>query len=82
MFFSGIFCFGWFSVGLWLVYGFGCEFENFLVYVVLMVGCGSSGGVLNWLSGFLLLIYEGVLFWSGGEFILNLDNLVGIDCEM
>jgi hypothetical protein len=79
---SGVPRFGRPSMGSWLVYGLGSESENLPGYVVLTAGRGSSGGVSNWTSGFLPSSYEGVVFRSGGEPVLNLSNPPGISREM
>ncbi len=79
---SGIPRFGRPSMGSWLVYGLGSESENLPGYVVLSAGRGSSGGVSNWTSAFLPSSYEGVLFRSQGEPVLNLNNPPGVDRQM
>ena len=75
---SGVPRFGRPSMGSWLNYGLGSESENLPGYVVLSAGRGSSGGVTNWSSGFLPSTYEGVVFRSEGEPVLNLDSPPGI----
>ena len=62
-----------------MTYGLGSEATNLPGYVVLTAGRGSSGGVTNWSSGFLPSTYEGVVFRSQGEPVLNLNNPAGID---
>jgi hypothetical protein len=79
---TGVPRFGRPSMGSWLTYGLGCETENLPAYVVLTAGRGSSGGVSNWSSGFLPSTYEGVLFRSQGEPVLNLNNPPGVSREM
>lgn len=79
---SGVPRFGRPSMGSWLVYGLGSESENLPGYVVLTAGRGSSGGVSNWTSGFLPSSYEGVVFRSQGEPVLNLANPPGVSREM
>ncbi len=76
---SGVPRFGRPSMGSWLNYGLGSEAKNLPGYVVLTAGRGSSGGVSNWSSGFLPSTYEGVVFRSEGEPVLNLNNPPGID---
>ena len=75
---SGVPRFGRPSFGSWLNYGLGSESQNLPGYVVLTAGRGSSGGVSNWSSGFLPSTYEGVVFRSEGEPVLNLNNPQGI----
>jgi hypothetical protein len=79
---SGVPRFGRPSMGSWLNYGLGSESENLPGYVVLSAGRGSSGGVSNWSSGFFPSTYEGVVFRSQGEPILNLDNPPGVTRQM
>jgi len=75
---SGVPRFGRPSMGSWLTYGLGSESEDLPGYVVLTAGRGGSGGVSNWSSGFLPSSYEGVVFRSAGEPVLNLNNPPGI----
>ena len=79
---TGVPRFGRPSMGSWLTYGLGCETQNLPAYVVLTTGRGSSGGVSNWTSGFLPSTYEGVVFRSEGEPILNLNSPPGFDRKM
>ena len=79
---SGVPRFGRPSMGSWLNYGLGSESENLPGYVVLTAGRGSSGGVTNWSSGFFPSTYQGVLFRSEGEPVLNLNNPPGITRQM
>jgi uncharacterized protein (DUF1501 family) len=79
---SGVPRFGRPSMGAWLNYGLGSESENLPGYVVLTAGRGGSGGVSNWSSGFFPSTYQGVLFRSQGEPVLNLNNPPGITREM
>ena len=79
---SGVPRFGRPSMGSWLTYGLGSESRNLPGYVVLTAGRGSSGGVSNWSSGFLPSTYEGVVFRSHGEPVLNLNNPEGVSAEI
>lgn len=79
---TGIPRFGRPSLGSWLLYGLGSESKNLPGYVVLNAGRGSSGGVSNWTSGFFPSTYEGVVFRSQGEPVLNLNNPPGFTREM
>lgn len=79
---SGVARFGRPSMGAWLTYGLGSESENLPGYVVLTAGRGGSGGVSNWTSGFLPSSYEGVLFRSDSEPVLNLGNPPGVDRDI
>jgi uncharacterized protein (DUF1501 family) len=79
---TGVPRFGRPSLGSWLTYGLGSESRNLPGYVVLTAGRGSSGGVSNWTSGFLPSSYQGVVFRSQGEPVLNLANPPGVDRDM
>ena len=79
---SGVPRFGRPSMGSWLTYGLGSQSKNLPGYVVLTTGRGASGGVSNWTSGFLPSTYQGVLFRSRGEPVLNLANPPGMTDEM
>ena len=70
------------SIGSWLNYGLGTECRNLPGYVVLTAGRGLSGGATLWSSGFLPSNYQGVLFRSKGDPVLNLSNPPGITPEM
>ncbi|MFP6905802.1 MAG: DUF1501 domain-containing protein [Verrucomicrobiota bacterium] len=74
--------FGHPSVGSWMTYGLGSENQNLPGYVVLTAGRGSSGGATLWQSGFLPSVYEGVLFRSSGEPVLNLSNPAGLPKDL
>ncbi len=70
------------SMGSWLAYGLGSESRNLPGYVVLTAGRGTSGGASLWSSGFLPSNYQGVLFRSQGDPVLNLGNPPGVTAEM
>ncbi len=69
-------------MGSWINYGLGSEAQNLPGYVVLTAGRGISGGASLWSSGFLPSNYQGVLFRSKGDPILNLSNPGGITPAM
>ena len=79
---TGVPVFGSPSVGSWLNYGLGSDSRSLPGYVVLTAGRGASGGVSNWSSGFMPSSYQGVLFRSQGEPILNLANPPGLSTAM
>ena len=71
------------SMGSWLYYGLGSAARNLPAFVSLVtVGRGVPGGSASWASGFLPSVYDGVLFRSDGEPILNLSNPPGITGRM
>jgi hypothetical protein len=78
----GVPTFGRPSMGSWITYGLGSESQNLPGYVVLTAGRGTSGGATSWTSGFLPTTYQGVLFRSQGEPVLNLNNPAGLSADM
>ncbi len=62
------------AAGAWVNYGLGSENESLPGYVVLGNNQGIKGGPLNWNSGFLPSAYQGTLFRSSGNPILNLNR--------
>src|SRR2546430_1363946 len=68
------------SMGAWVTYGIGSESQDLPGFVVLQSGPrGPRGGAVNWGSGFLPTIHQGVPFRSGGEPILDLANPPGVN---
>src|SRR5207237_9277169 len=68
------------STGAWITYGIGNEATDLPGFVVLQSGPrGPRGGAVNWGSGFLPSVYQGVPFRSGGEPILDLAHPPGIN---
>ena len=70
------------SIGSWVTYGLGSEAEDLPGFVVLSSGSGSSGGAHNWGCGFMPTDYQGVLFRSQGDPVLNVSTPAGIDPAM
>jgi hypothetical protein len=62
------------SAGAWITYGLGSENRNLPGYVVLGNTKGAKGGPHNWGAGFLPTTYQGTLFRSRGNPILNLQR--------
>ncbi|SIN80876.1 Protein of unknown function [Singulisphaera sp. GP187] len=61
------------SMGSWVTYGVGSESRDLPGFVVLQSGPrGPRGGAVNWGSGFLPTIHQGVPLRSGGDPILDL----------
>ena len=79
---TGVPRFGRPSFGSWAVYGLGTASQNLPGYVVLSAGRGASGGTSNWTSGFLPSTYQGVVFRTSGEPVLNLDHPAGISRDV
>lgn len=68
------------SLGAWTTYGLGSECDDLPGFVVLQSGPrGPRGGAVNWGSGFLPTVHQGVPLRGQGEPILNLTSPEGID---
>jgi hypothetical protein len=76
--FTGSTQFGRPTAGSWISYGLGSESQDMPAFVVLSSGKGTSGGSMNWSSGFLPAVHAGTVFRSSGEPILYLPNPPGI----
>ncbi|MEO0414224.1 MAG: DUF1501 domain-containing protein, partial [Verrucomicrobiota bacterium] len=64
------------SIGSWLNYGLGSVNENLPGYVVMLDQSGGPiSGAKNWTSGFMPASYQGTVFRSQGDPILNLKNV-------
>jgi uncharacterized protein (DUF1501 family) len=64
-------------MGAWALYGLGTINQNMPGFVVLVNGAPYSGA-LNWGAGFMPAAYQGTLFQSTGDPILNLSPASGI----
>lgn len=63
------------SLGAWIQYALGSANPDLPAYVVLYNGKKEpSGGAVNWSSGFLPAVHQGIAFRSGKSPILYLDN--------
>lgn len=69
------------TIGAWVSYGLGTESKDLPAFVVLSSGRGTSGGSMNWSSGFLPSTYGGVVFRNTGDPILYLPNPPGVTRE-
>lgn len=69
-------------MGSWVTYGLGSESEDLPGFVVLSSGSGISGGAANWSGGFLPTAYQGVVFRSKGDAILDVANPPGLDARL
>ncbi len=77
---TGSALFGRPSMGAWVTYGIGSEAKDLPGFVVLQSGPrGPRGGAVNWGSGFLPTVYQGVPFRSGGQPILDLASPPGVN---
>jgi hypothetical protein len=66
------------SAGAWATYGLGSDNQNLPGFVVLPKRDGSKGGPLNWGAGFLPGSFQGTLFRSGDNPVLNLMRPEGL----
>jgi len=65
---------GYPSVGSWVTYGLGTVNQNLPAYVVLYDSRGGPyGGPQNWASGYLPAAYQGTVFRSQGDPVLDLS---------
>ena len=62
------------TAGAWATYGLGSENQNLPGYVVMGNTQGAKGGPHNWGAGFLPSTFQGTLFRSKGNPILNLNR--------
>lgn len=63
------------SLGAWVTYALGSMNPDLPAYVVLSSGGrGLEGGSVNYSSGFLPAVFQGIPFRSGDSPILNLDR--------
>lgn len=67
------------SIGSWVVYGLGSETQNLPAHVVLMDRGMPPSSTANWGNGFLPARYQGVVFRSEGDPILDLSPPTGIN---
>jgi hypothetical protein len=74
---------GYPSIGSWLSYGLGSMNQNLPGYVVMLDPRGGPiSGAANWSSGFMPAAYQGTVFRSSGQPILNLSSNSGRTPEM
>jgi hypothetical protein len=70
------------SMGSWVTYGLGSESENLPAYVVMPQPEGApEGGAPCWGAGFLPAVYQGTVFRSGPNPILDLKPPPGMTPE-
>jgi hypothetical protein len=68
------------SMGSWVTYGIGSEAQDLPGFIVLQSGPrGPRGGAVNWSSGFVPTVHQGVPFRTTGEPILNLSSPAGVN---
>ncbi len=68
------------SVGSWVTYGLGTENENLPAFIVFAdYRGGPIGGAPNWGNGYMPAAYQGTLFRSLGDPIVDLHPPEGMD---
>lgn len=68
------------SLGSWVNYGLGSVNENLPGYVVMLDKTGGPiSGAKNWTSGYMPASYQGTVFRSQGEPILDLEHVNKMD---
>ena len=74
---------GYPALGSWLSYGLGTSNQNLPGFVVMLDPRGGPiSGATNWSSGFMPAAYQGTVFRSAGQPILNLESAAGLDGAM
>src|SRR6266576_1294861 len=74
---------GYRSIGSWLSYGLGSLNQNLPGYVVMLDPRGGPiSGAANWSSGFMPAAYQGTIFRSNDQPILNLAPASGVTPRM
>ena len=70
---------GYPSIGSWLSYGLGSMNQDLPGYVVMLDPRGGPiSGATNWSSGFMPAAFQGTVFRSTGQPVLNLDPASGL----
>jgi hypothetical protein len=70
---TGMIRMGFPSLGSWVTYGLGSENQNLPAFVVIYDARGGPfGGPANWSAGFMPAAYQGTIFRSSGDPIIDL----------
>ncbi len=79
---TGVIRMGYPSLGSWVVYGLGSEAQSLPAFVVIYDARGGPfGGPANWTAGFMPAAYQGTVFRSAGDPIIDLKPPAGIAPE-
>ncbi len=71
------------SIGSWLTYGLGSTNQELPGYVVMLDQRGGPiSGAANWSSGFMPAAFQGTVFRSSGQPVLNLSSPSGAPPSM
>src|SRR6266404_5802468 len=75
---TGMIRMGFPSVGSWVTYGLGSENQSLPGFVVIYDAHGGPfGGPANWSAGFMPAAYQGTVFRSAGDPIIDLKKYPG-----
>ncbi|MEZ5351108.1 MAG: DUF1501 domain-containing protein [Bryobacteraceae bacterium] len=70
------------SVGSWVTYGLGSENQNLPAFVVIYDARGGPfGGPANWSAGYMPAAYQGTIFRSKGDPIMDLNPAEGVSSD-
>jgi hypothetical protein len=70
------------SVGAWVTYGLGSENQSLPAFVVVFDARGGPfGGPANWTAGYMPAVYQGTIFRSAGDPIIDLTPPQGVSAE-
>ncbi|MBI4903532.1 MAG: DUF1501 domain-containing protein [Acidobacteria bacterium] len=70
------------SVGAWVTYGLGSENQNLPAYVVIYDARGGPfGGPSNWTAGYMPAVFQGTIFRSAGDPIVDLTPPASVTAE-
>jgi hypothetical protein len=70
------------SVGAWVTYGLGSENQSLPAFVVVFDARGGPfGGPANWTAGYMPAVYQGTIFRSAGDPIIDLKPPQGVSPE-
>ncbi|MFN3323622.1 MAG: DUF1501 domain-containing protein [Bryobacteraceae bacterium] len=79
---SGVIRMGFPSLGSWVTYGLGSESQGLPGFVVIYDARGGPfGGPANWSAGFMPAAYQGTVFRSAGDPIIDLTPPAGVSPE-
>src|SRR5882724_4069991 len=79
---TGMIRMGFPSVGSWVTYGLGSESQGLPAFVVIYdIHGGPFGGPANWSAGFMPAAYQGTVFRSSGDPIIDLRPPVDLPTE-
>lgn len=79
---SGVIRMGFPSLGSWVTYGLGSESQSLPPFVVIYDARGGPfGGPANWSAGFMPAAFQGTVFRSAGDPIIDLKPPAGVSAD-